>query len=262
MSISAPPLIELRHVTVMRGARLVLHDVNLSIATGEHVAIMGPNGSGKSTLIKTITRELYPLAQPDSSMQVLGQERWDITSLRALLGIVSNDPGATGGRRITGRDAILGSFFSSVGLWPHQQVTEEMRAKGEAVMDLLEIRHLAARYLHEMSAGELRRFLIGRALVHEPRALLLDEPSNSLDIFAQKELHRLMRKLAQSGIALLLITHHLPDVIPEIKRVIFMKDGRLIQDGPKEKLLTSSSLSELFGCQVELTKRGGYYYMK
>ncbi len=258
---STPKLIELRNVTVMRGPRTVLHEVNLSISTGEHVAIMGPNGSGKSTLIKTITRELYPLARPETSMKVLGQELWDLTGLRSLLGIVASDPGAFGSRRIRGRDAILGSFFSSVGLWPHQQVTDEMRAKSEAIMSLLEVQHLADRYVQEVSAGELRRFLIGRALVHQPRALLLDEPSNSLDISAQNELRRIMRKLAQSGIALLLVTHHLPDVIPEIERVIFMREGRLAKDGPKEKLLTAKSLEKLFGCPVELTVRDGYYYI-
>jgi iron complex transport system ATP-binding protein len=255
------PLIELRNVSLMRGPRTVLHDVNLTIATGEHVAIMGPNGSGKSTLIKTITRELYPLARPDSWMKVLGQERWDVTGLRSMLGIVSADSASFGPRRITGREAILGGFFSSVGLWPHQHVTDEMRSKSDEIMALLEVQHLADRHLQEMSAGELRRFLIGRALVHEPRALLLDEPSNSLDIFAQKELRRIMRKLAQSGIALLLITHHLPDVIPEIERVIFVQEGRLAQDGPKEKLLTARSLEKLFDCPVKLSRRDGYYYI-
>lgn len=262
ISKSKPLLIELCKVTVMRGARTVLHDIDLRIATGEHVAIMGRNGSGKSTLIKTITRELYPLARPESSMKVLGQEQWDVSGLRSMLGIVPSDPGSLGARRISGRDMILGSFFSSVGLWPHQHVTDEMRSRCEGIMALLEVQHLADRHVQQMSAGELRRFLIGRALVHEPRALLLDEPSNSLDIFAQNELRRVMRKLARSGIALLLITHHLPDVIPEIERVIFMRDGRLAQDGPKEKLLTAKSLEKLFGCPVELTVRDGYYYIK
>lgn len=262
MSKLNPALIELRRVSVMRGPRIVLHDVDLVISPREHVAILGPNGSGKSTLIKTITRELYPLARPETVMKVLGQERWDVTGLRAMLGIVSNDLGPMGARRITGRDAILGSFFSSVGLWPHHEVTDEMRAKGDAVMALLEIEHLAARHLHEISSGELRRFLIGRALVHEPRALLLDEPSNSLDIFAHRELQLIMRKLAQSGITLLLITHHLPDVIPEIERVIFMKDGRLVEDGPKRKLLTARALGGLFECPVKVSREGGYYHMK
>lgn len=255
------PLIELRNVCVMRGRRIVLHELNLTVEPGEHVAILGPNGSGKSTLIKTITRELYPLEREGSSMQILGQQRWDVTTLRAMLGVVSNEVLPFCMRPITGRDAVLSSFFSSVGLWPHQQVTPEMREKADALLAILEVPHLAERNVGEMSAGEVRRVMIARALVHDPRALLFDEPSNSLDILAQNELRAAMRKLAQSGIGLLLITHHLPDIIPEIDRVIFMRDGRIAADGPKQDLLTPQSLAALFGCEVELAERDGYYHV-
>ncbi len=255
------PLIELRNVCVMRGPRIVLHKLNLTVQPGEHVAILGPNGSGKSTLIKTITRELYPLQRDGSSMQILGQERWDVTTLRAMLGVVSNDVMPFCSRPITGRDAVLSSFFSSVGLWPHQHVTTEMREKADALLAILEVPHLADRNVGEMSAGEVRRVMIARALVHDPRALLFDEPSNSLDMLAQTELRSTLRKLAQSGIGLLLITHHLPDIIPEIDRVIFMRDGRIAADGPKQDLLTPQSLESLFGCEVELAERDGYYHV-
>jgi len=238
-----------------------LHDISLKIETGEHVAIMGPNGCGKSTLIKTITRELYPIAREETWARIFGEERWDISSLRSLLGVVSNDLTPFSARRITAHDAVVSNFFGSVGLWPHQQATPAMREKAEELLALLEVKHLANRRVNELSAGEVRRVLIARALVHNPRALLLDEPSNSLDVFAQGELRRSMRKLAQSGIALLLVTHHLPDVIPEIDRVIFMRQGRIVGDGPKQKLLTAKSLEALFGCAVHLTTRDGYYYL-
>jgi iron complex transport system ATP-binding protein len=263
MTSSSPALIDFRHVSVMRGSRVVLHDVSLKIDSGEHVAIMGPNGCGKSTLIKTITRDLYPLANENTSMRILGQERWEISGLRSLLGVVSNDMTPFGSRkRISGHEAVVSSFFSSMGLWPHQQPTPEMQEKTEEVLELLEVQHLAARPVNELSAGEVRRILIARALVHGPQALLLDEPSNSLDVFAHGELLRIMRKLAKSGIALLLVTHHLPDVIPEIERVIFMREGRIAGDGLKNKLLTARSLSSLFGCKVDLRRRDGYYHLR
>ena len=103
--------------------------------------------------------------------------------------------------------------------------------------------------------------LIGRALVHEPRALLLDEPSTSLDLFAQHELRETVRKLAHSGIGILLVTHHLSDIIPEIDRLILMREGRVIADGPKRELLTAATLRELFGVEVELAERDGYYHL-
>ncbi len=257
-----PPLIELNNVSVVRSGRVVLHDLNLRIEAGEHVAIMGPNGSGKSTLIKTITRELYPLYSHSSSMKLFGQESWNVSELRTMLGIVTNDIDAFYSRpNTTGRDAILSGFFSSIGLSWHHTVKPDMREKTEELLALLEIGHLADRVVSELSSGEGRRIMIARALVHDPKALLFDEPSNSLDVFAQIELRQIMSKLAQSGIALLLITHHLPDVVPEIERVIFMRDGRIIGDGGKAELLTTVSLGSLFGCEVHVTKKDGYYHL-
>jgi iron complex transport system ATP-binding protein len=249
MTNHTPPLIELRNVSVARSGRVVLHDLNLRIEAGEHVAIMGPNGSGKSTLIKTITREFYPLQDEGSSMKLFGQETWDVSELRSLLGIMTNDLAAFYLRPITGRDVVLSGFFSSVGLWRHQKIKPEMREKTDELLAWLEIEHL------------VRRVMIARALVHEPKALLFDEPSNSLDVVAQLELRRTMSKLAQSGIALLLITHHLPDVVPEIERVIFMRDGRIVGDGSKPELLTADRLGSLFGCPVHVTTQDGYYHL-
>jgi len=256
----APPLVELRNVTVVRNGRVVLQEVNLRIEAGEHVAIMGPNGSGKSTLIKTITRELYPRYDGRSSMRLFGQESWNVFELRSMLGIVTNDMAAFG-RPITGRHAVLSGFFSSVGLPQPHKIQPGMREKTDTLLAWLEIGHLAERLIGEMSSGELRRVMIARALVHDPKALLFDEPSNSLDVFAQVELRRTMSKLAQSGIALLLITHHLPDVVPEIERVIFMRDGRIVGDGGKAELLTEARLGALFGCPVRLTRQDGYYHL-
>lgn len=245
----------------MRGSNTALRDLSLTIGAGEHVAILGPNGCGKSTLIKTITRECYPLMRSASSLSILGQSSWNIFDLRSMLGIVSNDLMAQCTREITGFDVVLSGFFSSIGIWPNHHVTDAMRGKATEVLKVLESPHLAQKPVDEMSSGEARRMLVGRALVHDPRALLLDEPSTSLDLFAQHELRELIRKLARSGIGILLVTHHLSDIIPEIDRVIFMRDGRIAGDGPKESMLTAPNLQGLFGIEVELARRGDYYHL-
>ena len=245
----------------MRGDNAALHDFSLTIGAGEHVAILGPNGCGKSTLIKTITRECYPLAREGSSVEILGRSLWNVFDLRSMLGIVSNDLMTQCTREITGFDIVLSGFFSSIGIWPNHHVTDDMRAKTSEILDLLEAPHLARKPVDEMSSGEARRMLIGRALVHKPRALLLDEPSTSLDLFAQHELREIVRKLAQSDIGILLVTHHLSDIIPEIDRVILMRDGQVAADGPKEKILTAAALKDLFGVDVELARRDGYYHL-
>ena len=256
-----PALLDFRHISVMRGQKSVLDNITLSIQAGEHVAILGPNGSGKSTLIKVITRECYPLAHPDSSLTILGRDSWNVFELRPLLGVVSNDLMSTCTRDITGLEAVLSGFFSSIGIQPYHHVTPAMREKAQEVLDLLEVPHLADRFMDEISSGEARRILIGRALVHDPLALLLDEPSNSLDLHATLELRRFVRKLAQSGTGILLVTHHLPDIIPEISRVILLQKGRIFADGDKQQLLTAERLTQLFGLPVELARRDGYYHL-
>jgi len=178
-----------------------------------------------------------------------------------MLGIVNSNlvTGCTGS--FSGRQIMLSGFFSSIGIWPHHKVTPVMERKVQKVMALLEISHLAERKMNEISTGELRRILIGRALVHDPRALILDEPGISLDFHAANELRQVMRKIAGTGTNVIIVTHNLPDVIPEITRVILLKDGRVFKDGPKEKILTSESLSRLFSTPLEVVKRDGYYHL-
>lgn len=257
----SPALLDFRRISVMRGTKRALDQLSLRIEAGEHVAILGPNGCGKSTLIKTITRECYPLARCDSSLTIMGQQNWNIFDLRSSLGIVSNDLGAGSTLDSTGLEIVLSGFFSSIGIWPHQQVTAEMRFKAGQVLQQLEVPHLAGRFVSELSSGEARRIWIGRALVHDPKTLLFDEPSNSLDIHAAHELRSIMRKLASAGTGILLVTHNLSDIIPEIERVILMRGGAIFADGVKQQVLTPENLRKLFGVPVELARRDGYYHL-
>ena len=245
----------------MRGSRAALHQISFSIHDGEHVAILGPNGSGKSTLIKTITRECYPRLVDGSRLKILGREVWNVFELRNLLGIVTNDLGDVCRRDISGREMVISGFFSSIGVWPNHEVTPEMERLAGETLKRLDIQHLADRCVDEMSSGEARRVLIARALVHEPKALVLDEPTNSLDFRALHEVRDMMRRIAAGGTTVVLVTHHLPDIIPEIGRVILLQEGRIIRDGPKEDLLNERELSALFGTRVEIARRDGYYTM-
>lgn len=255
-----PPLLEFQNVTIHRGEKVALDDITLSIAAGEHVAILGPNGSGKSSLIKAITRELYPrFTGNGAGLRIMGRDRWNIFELRVMLGIVSNDLMQSCARDFSGREVVLSGFFSSIGIWPNHEVTPAMEQKADEVLELLEVSHLADRNVDEMSSGEARRILIGRALVHDPKALVLDEPTASLDLHAMHELRLILRKLARAGTSIIVVTHHLPDIIPEIDRVILIKKGRVLRDGAKRETLTSDSLTELFETPVELVERVGLY---
>src|SRR5271154_1487689 len=255
-----PPFLTLQHVNVARGSNLVLHDINLTIAAGEHIAILGPNGCGKSTLIKTITCECYPIVQPETKVSIFGRERWDLTELKKRLGVVSPELPGRPTLETTGRDAVITGFFSSSTLWPNLTVTNEMRDRAEQVLRLVDATPFADKPGGQMSAGQQRRIMIGRALVGSAGMLLLDEPSNALDLAAQVELRDLLRKLAREGTGILLITHHIADIPPEVERILMMQDGRIVADGPKSDLLTAERLSALFKTQVQLSERGGFFH--
>jgi iron complex transport system ATP-binding protein len=259
--ITTPPLLDFHNLRMMRGQKIALDDFTLRIGADEHVAILGPNGCGKSTLIKTITRECYPVVREDSWMKLLGHETWDVFKLREHMGIVSNDLMLSVTSEASGRDVVLSGFFSSTAIWPNHTVDPEKIKLADAALADLKISHLADRPVEAMSSGEARRVLIARALVHRPRALLFDEPCNSLDLAAQQSVRHTMRALANAGTAIILVTHELADIVPEIQRVVLMSAGRIVADGRKEEILQVETLAALFGVKVEMARRDGHYHL-
>lgn len=253
------PLVDIRDASVVLGGARILERVTVALAPGEHVAVLGPNGSGKSTLVRMIAGDVHAVADGAGSVRVLGQERWSLFELRSHLGVVSDDLTLTCTRPVTARSLVLGGFFGSIGVFPHQHVTPEMRRRADEVMEFLGIAHLAPRRLDTLSTGEARRALIGRALVHDPGTLVLDEPYDGLDPAARYHFRELLRRLASRGTGLVLVTHDIADVIPEVTRVVLMADGRIAADLPKAEALTAERLSALFGIPAEVSERDGWY---
>jgi iron complex transport system ATP-binding protein len=235
------PLLEFEHVDVIREGRAVLHDLSLHVGFPEHVAIVGPNGAGKSTLLRLIARECYPVPSAATVCRILGQDRWNVVALRSQLGIVEGDIAARFMPGATVAEVVASTL---------------VRPDPGAVAEALERAGI------ELSSGEWRRTTIARALVHRPRALVLDEPSSSLDIPAQRELRAALRALARENVGIVLVTHHLEDVIPEIERVVFMQAGRAIADGPKARLFARDPLRRLFGIDVDVEEREGVYSLR
>jgi iron complex transport system ATP-binding protein len=250
----------MQNVSVARGDNVVLHEISLRIANGEHVAILGPNGCGKSTLIKTLTCQCYPIITPETQLLLLGRKRWDVSQLRSHFGVVSAQLPGERTPVTSGLDAATAGFFSASTLWPNLHVTPEMRTRAREALHLMQADHLATKLVGEMSAGEQRRIMIARALVHQPEMLLLDEPSNALDLAAQRELRDALRRVARQGVGILMVTHHLADILPEIDRVIMMREGRIFADGPKLDLLTPEKLRALFGVEVTLIEHDGSWH--
>lgn len=253
------PLIELRNVRTYRGDTPVFDGLSLQIAQGRNTAILGPNGAGKTTLLKLIARELYPQPDDGSYIKIFGQETWDVWELRARLGLVSHDLqfGYTGYAR--GINVILSGYYASIDTWPHQLFTEQQRTRADEVAAQLGISHLKEKTFEQMSTGEQRRFLLGRALVNDPQTLILDEPTSGLDLKACFQYLNVLRSLLQAGKTAVLVTHHIHEIPPEVSDVVLLKDGRVMAQGDKRQLLTSTNLSKLFDTPIKLAEANGFY---
>ena len=260
------PLLKMQGATVVKNGRRILDDLTLTIHQGEHTVILGPNGAGKSSLIRLITRQDYPLAHADGTppLLIFGESLWNVFQLRALMGIISEElqvsyisrtlPGRT-----RGLEVVLSGFFATYGVFPYQQVTETMRDQAYEALALMEATPLAEAFIETMSTGEARRLMIARALVSDPRALLLDEPTAGLDLPARQRFLETLQKIAQHGKTIILVTHRVEEIFPEINRVILLKNGRILLDGDKEEVLTSKHLSALFEAPITVHKHQSYY---
>jgi len=251
-------LIDIRHAMVYRDTQPVLHDFSLKVTQGCSTAILGPNGSGKSTLMKLFSRDLYPVIGKGGSVRLFGQETWNVWDLRSQLGMVSADLHHDYWVPTPGLEVVLSGFFSSIALYNHQSLGHYHRARSYEVMEQLGVAHLCEQPFATMSTGEQRRLLLARALVHEPRTLILDEPTTGLDVMACFQYLDILRQFMRGGGTVILATHHIHEIPPEIDRVVLLKDGRIQDDGPKREVLNSHSLSALFGTPIELLHRHGW----
>ena len=260
---STAPLIELDRATVVRGDRVVLDALSLRIMAGQHTVLLGPNGCGTSSFVQLINRQLYPLAREgDIPVKVMGHSRWKVDELRGRLGVVTSELGRDL-QEMPGLDAesaVLTGFFSSLMLPPDAEVGTDMRQAAREALRRVDAATLAAREVAELSTGEMRRVLIARALVHRPQALLLDEPTAGLDLVGQRDFLALMDGLAKQAITLVLVTHHIEEIIEQIDRVILLREGRVLADGTRAEVLTSELLSQAYGGPLNVRREGATYF--
>jgi iron complex transport system ATP-binding protein len=260
------PVLEVVDATVVKGGRPVLDGVTLTIHSDQHTAIVGPNGAGKSVLVNLLTHQDRALVKDNgaASISVFGNDNWNVFELRSQLGIISADlhqrfVNGNNEGRILAEAAVLSGFLASHGILRYRAITSEMRKRTAEALERMGVSHLARRRLDEMSSGEARRVLLARALVTSPRALVLDEPTTGLDLTARYDFMERVRQVAREGTTLILITHHIEEIVPEIGRVILLREGRVVADGPKKSVLTAEHLSDLFGAPIALDEHDGYF---
>ena len=254
-------LLEIHNATIWRGGNRVFSNLSLNIEQHERVAILGPNGCGKSTLLKTINRELYPVATPDTYIRVLGRDKWNVWELRRQIGVVSNDLHQRYTPTTTALEVAVSGFHSSIGIHGTlaERITKEQIAAAEATLTELGVDALRDTELKHMSSGQQRRCLLARALVHDPAILILDEPTTGLDITASFDYLERVRRLAREGRNIIIVTHHLNEIPPEVDRIILLKNGALAADGSKRDVLTAAILSDVYDTPVRVAEVDGYY---
>lgn len=256
-------LLDFKNIYVSYGGAPVLKGVNLKIEAGQHWAILGSNGSGKSTLIKLISNDLYPNPRYPFKKELLGRERWNIFELKQNLGIITHDLHnyfAMHGKFLTAYEVILSGYYSSIGVFQHQDFTDEQHQKALETLAFLDISSIKGKRVEQMSTGQLRLCVIGRALIHSPQALLLDEPTIGLDFKAQHRFLNLLRKLSNQ-LSIILVTHHIEEVFEEISHVALMHNKTVYKQGVKSEILNSENLSTIFDIEMDLQHKNNRYYI-
>ncbi|MCY1283441.1 putative ABC transporter ATP-binding protein YlmA [compost metagenome] len=252
-------MIEINQVTAFQQQTRVFDRLSLRVGYNERVAVLGPNGAGKSTLLKLISREIYPVDQDESYLKLFGSETVNLWDLRRKIGFVSHDLQEDYTPYTSALDVVISGFFGAIGTHDHLQPTEDQVAKARALMQTLGISDDEHRMFQRLSTGQKRRLLLARALVHQPQVLILDEPTSGLDMGASLGLLTLLRSFCGEGRAMIITTHHIDEIIPEIDRVVLLRQGQVVADGPKSEILTSAKLSELYDTDLQVTEQGGWY---
>jgi iron complex transport system ATP-binding protein len=255
----AGPILDIKNATVYRGDCCVLENLSFVLEEDRHTAILGPNGAGKSTILKLLTGEVHPVPNDEMSIRLFGEMQWNIWDVRKRLGMVSHDLQHQYLDGVSGLKVVLSGFHASIGIYGHQEFGYGQLARADEVLVDLGAGALRDKRFGEMSTGEQRRCLLGRALVHDPTTLVLDEPTSGLDLTATFHYLDLVRQHMRKGKTVLLVTHHIHEIPPEIKRVVLLKRGRILEDGDKREVLTDRNLTRLFDCPISLAEANGWF---
>jgi iron complex transport system ATP-binding protein len=255
--------LEMRNVSVVRNGKKILDSVNIDIDENENVAVIGRNGSGKTTLIKLMRGEISPYFDEEnpSVMRIFGEDTWSIFDVRSRMGIVSMDLQSLFRSDTKVWEVISSGFFGSLDVFRNMHLTDDMVKKAYDTAYLMGVEDLLEREVEGLSLGEMRRSLIARALVTDPKTLVLDEPMTGLDIVMSSKFRKMFDILTERGVNIIMITHDLADIPEKINRVVMVKDGRIFADGVKKDLLTSENMSELYGEPIKVENHMGVYRM-
>ncbi len=251
--------LDIKEVEAWLGPTQVFRSLTLRLMQGENTAILGPNGSGKTALVKLISRNIYPIVKRGSTLKIFGNQTIELNQLRSRIGVVSTDLEIRTPDFISARDVVLSGLYGSIGINRNRSPNEKEIRKVQKLISELGFQDISTRSFGQLSDGERRRLLIARAMVNKPEILILDEPTNGLDLKARHQLLKCIRSLCKGNTTIILITHRVEDIVKEMERIIFIKNGEIIQDGATNDLLQSEPLGKLYETPLEIIFVNGHY---
>ena len=251
-------VLEVCNLQVRRGKTTILDSVSWRVERGQHWVILGANGSGKTSLLSALTGYLTPSG---GEIAVLGRRygETDWRELRKRIGLVSSSVRQMMSESEPALQTIVSGKYAMIDFWG--RVTRSDRASASRILEQIECEHLAERPWVFLSQGERQRLLIGRALMANPQLLILDEPCAGLDPAAREHFLQFLQRLGRSKSAptLVLVTHHVEEIMPVFSHVLLLKEGKGLAAGPKSKVLTTRALSQTFADRVQLRRARGRY---
>lgn len=253
-------MIQLSGVTWEREERAVLRDVDWTVGEREHWCLLGLNGSGKTTLLNMINGYIWPTK---GTVSVLGRKfgEYDLRELRKSIGWVSTSLQQRLYGSETALQTVLSGKHATIGVY--ERMDDEDRAKAEALMKSLGCEALAGRTYDTLSQGERQRVLIARALMNDPKLLILDEPCTGLDLFARETLLDMVDSIAarEDGPTLIYVTHHVDEILPCFTKTLLLKDGEVFAAAETAELMNAEQMSRFFGIPVLIEQQADRYWL-
>lgn len=249
-------IIDLYNVSWKRGQRMILQHINWTVKEKEHWCILGLNGSGKTTLLEMINGYIWPTT---GKITVLGHPfgEYDLRELRKSIGWVSTAMQQKFYASEQALQIVLSGKFATIGVY--DQIEDADMAKAAALMEKLGCAALMERTFNTLSQGERQRVLIARALMGDPKLLILDEPCTGLDLFAREQLLKMIETIAvqENGPTLLYVTHHIEEILPCFTGTLLLKQGQVFASGASEDMLESDMMSDFFDVPVHIVRESG-----
>ena len=249
----------LKNINVYIDQKKILSDININLNYGENILILGPNGSGKTTFLKLLNRSIYPIKSKNSLFKLFNEENINIWELRKKVGFLFKEMEKRVSYGVKLYDVISSGFTGIFNSRYSHLLSEREKIKIDNLINQWELSNIIETEFQTLSDGQKRRALLARALVYEPKILVLDEPFCNLDLKSSFILNQNIKKLLNQSVNIIYVTHNLESILSKTNRVLLMKDGKIINDGCPKELINTKNISNLFNISIKVIEQEGYW---